>query len=133
MLSIHFIISILSLLLTIEIIEMVHTKEGYGIYLYDLSHNKITDSDNNHLQSSFLYPNVEDKNVPKLMNMFSDISFCDNLDDLSYSFYDNKYILKDDLLLYKEGFSEINYNMTPIEKIYLFMVGLLFIFILSKF
>jgi len=131
MLSLNFIITILSLLL---IIEIINTKEGYSIYLYDTYHNKILDSNNNELRTSDLFPNIKGKNVPQLMNMFSDIKFCDNLDDISYSYYNNNYVLKDDLIFYnkyKEGFSEINYKMTLIEKIYLFLVGLLFIYILT--
>lgn len=120
-----FAISIISLLIIIEIINI---REGYGIYFYDMSYNKITDSSNNPLRSKKLFPNTETKSVSQLISMFTDISYCDNLDDISYN---DSYILNDDAFLYNkyEGFSVI-YN---IEKIYLFMVGLLFICILSKY
>lgn len=120
-----FIISVISILVILEIINM---KEGYGIYFYDGSYNKITDSSNNALRSSELFPNINTKSTSQLVNMFTDISFCD---DISYSNYNNGYVLKDDLLFYNkyEGFSEIP---THIERIYLFMVGLLFIGILSR-
>ena len=123
-----FIISVICLLVILEIINM---KEGYGIYFYDGSYNKITDSSNNALRSSELFPNINTKSTSQLVNMFTDISYCDNLDDISYSNYNNGYVLKDDRLFYSkyEGFSEIP---TEIERIYLFMVGLLFICILSR-
>lgn len=107
------------------ILSQIHRKEGYGIYFYDSSNNIITDTSNIPLRSSKLFPNVETKSVKQFVNMFTDISYCDNLDDISY----NKTFLKDDLLFYNkyEGFSEIY-----IEKSYLFMVGLLLIYILSR-
>jgi hypothetical protein len=118
----NFAFTIIGLLI---IIEFIHRKEGYGIYFYDMSHNRITDVSNNPLRSSKLFPNVETKSVKQLVSMFSDISYCDNLDDLSY----NQTFLKDDLFLYNtyEGFTEIY-----IEKTYLFMVGLLLIYILFR-
>ena len=118
----HFVIPILVLLI---ILSLIHRKEGYGIYFYDTSNNIITDISNHPLRSSKLFPNVETKSVKQLVNMFTDISYCDNLDDLSY----NKTFLKDDLFFYNkyEGFSEIY-----IEKSYLFTVGLLWIYLLSR-
>ena len=115
----------ITIIVLLIIIELIHMKEGYGIYFYDNSNNIITDPSNNPLRSSKLFPNIETKSVTQLVNMFTDISYCDNLDDLSY----NKTFLKDDLLFYNkyEGFSEIY-----IEKTYLFMVGLLIIYILSR-
>ena len=123
-----FIISVICLLVILEIINM---KEGYGIYFYDLSQNIITDSSNNPLRSSELFPNINTKSTSQLVDMFTDISYCDNLEDISYSNYNQDYVLKDDRLFYTkyEGFSEIP---THIERIYLFMVGLLFIAILSR-
>ena len=110
-----FIISVICLLVILEIINM---KEGYGIYFYDGSYNKITDSSNNALRSSELFPNINTKSTSQLVNMFTDISYCDNLDDISYSNYNNGYVLKDDRLFYSkyEGFSEIP---THIERIYI--------------
>ncbi len=59
--------------------------------------------------------------------MFTDINYCDNIDDLSYSYYKDEYILQDQMNMYKEGFSGGYDNY---EKIYLFFVGLLFIYLL---
>ena len=113
------------------ILQIINSKEG--LYLYDELNNNILDSNNNKITSSYLLPDINNINAPKLISMYSDITFCDNLDDLSYSIFNNKNILKDDMLFYnkyKEGFSE--YNMTLIEKIYLFFIGLLIIYILTK-
>ena len=113
------------------ILQNINSKEG--LYLYDISNNLILDSSKNPLQSSFLIPDINDRSAPNLISMYSDINFCDNLDDLSYSVYNNKNILKDDMLFfnkYKEGFSE--YNMTLIEKIYLFLIGLFIIYLITK-
>lgn len=113
------------------ILQYINSKEG--LYLYDISNNLILDSDKNPVQSYFLIPTINDSRASKLISMYSDISFCDNLDDLSYSVYNNKNILNDDMLFYnkyKEGFSE--YNMSLIEKIYLFLIGLLIIYLLTK-
>lgn len=112
------------------ILQTINSKEG--LYLYDISNNLIVDSDKKPLQSYFLIPTINDR-ASKLISMYTSIRFCDNLDDLSYSVYNNKNILKDDMSFYntyKEGFSE--YNMTLIEKIYLFLIGLLIIYMLTK-
>lgn len=113
------------------ILQHINSKEG--LYFYDASYNLIVDSDKNPLQSYFLIPNIKDNRASNLISMYSSISFCDNLDDLSYSVYNNKNILKDDMSFYntyKEGFAE--YNMSRIEQIYLFLIGLLIIYILTK-
>lgn len=97
----HILITILCLLF---IIEIIHMKEGYDIFLYDESYNKILDEDNKPIKGKKVYPEVETKTNKQLMSMFTNINYCDNLDDLSYN---NDYTLK-------EGFSE-----NPIEKQYL--------------
>ena len=124
MLDINFLITILCLLF---IIELIHYKEGYGIYLYYSSDNKIMDSENNPIKSSSLFPNIDKKTNSELISMFTDISYCDNIDDISYSYYKDKYILQDQMNMYKEGFSG---GYDHYEKIYLFFVGLLFIYLL---
>ena len=124
MLDINFLITILCLLF---IIELIHYKEGYGIYLYDSSDNKIMDSENNPIKSFSLFPNIDKKTNSELISMFTDISYCDNIDDISYSYYKDKYILQDQMNMYKEGFSG---GYDHYEKIYLFFVGLLFIYLL---
>lgn len=121
----YFIITILCLLFIIEIINM---KESFDIYLFDESYNKILDVDNNPIKSLKIFPNIEGKENNELISMFTNISYCDNLDDLSYN---NQYILQDGLFRdgrYIEGFSE-----NPIEKPYLFILGILFIYLLNKF
>lgn len=105
-------ITILCLLL---IIELIHMKEGYDIFLYDESYNKILDQENNPIKALKIFPNINNKKPGELISMFTNIDYCDNLDDLSYN---NEYILQ-------EGFSE-----NPIEKPYLFILGLFLIYLL---
>lgn len=107
-------ITILCLLFIIEIINM---KEGYDIFLYDASYNKILDEDNKPIKAVKVYPDVESKTTKQLISMFTNINYCDNLDNLSYN---NDYSLK-------EGFSE-----NPIEKPYLWILGLFLIYLLGS-
>lgn len=105
-------ITILCLLFIIEIINM---KEGYDIFLYDASYNKILDQENKPIKAVKVYPNIETKTTKELISMFTNINYCDNLDDLSYN---TDYSLK-------EGFSE-----NPIEQPYLWILGLCLIYLL---
>lgn len=107
---------LITILCLIFIIEIINMKEGYDIFLYDESYNKIIDQDNNPIKAVKIYPNTN-KKPRELMSMFTDIEYCDNLDDLSYN---NEYILQ-------EGFSE-----NPIEKPYLFVLGLFLIYLLIQ-
>lgn len=91
-------------------------KEGYDIFLYDVSYNKVLDETNNPIKAVKIYPDTN-KKTAILMSMFTDINYCDNLDDLSYN---DKYVLQ-------EGFSE-----NPIEKPYLFLLGVFLIYLLAK-
>ena len=118
------------LLAILFIIEIINYKEAYTIYMYDSSHNPILDASNSHIHNTELFPTLNNRKTTDLIQMFTDISYCDNLDDLSYSSLNNKYVLLDDLTFYNkyEGFSEIPYI---IEQSYLWVIGILFIAILS--
>lgn len=107
---------LITILCLILIIEIIHMKEGYDIFLYDNSYNKILDEENRPIKAVKIYPDTN-KSTKILMSMFTDINYCDNLDDLSYN---DKYVLQ-------EGFSE-----NPIEKPYLFLLGLFLIYLLAK-
>lgn len=107
---------LITILCLIFIIEIINMKEGYDIFLYDEDYNKVLDENNTPIKAVKIYPNTN-KKTAELMSMFTDINYCDNLDDLSYN---NKNILQ-------EGFSE-----NPIEKPYLFILGVFLIYLLAK-
>lgn len=107
---------IITILVLLFIIELINMKEEFDIFLFDASYNKILDEDNKYVKALKSYPNIEKKKNSELMSMFTNLSYCDNLDDLSYN---NEYVLQ-------EGFSE-----NPIEKPYLFILGLLLIYLLA--
>ena len=128
MFTIKFVAIIISLLV---IIEIINAKEGFSIYLYDSSLNYLKDSSGSSIQTNELFPNVKNKSVKQLVNMFTDISYCDNLDDISYTSLNGYYFLRDDysLLNKYEGFSDM--PMSMFERVYLFTLGLLIILVIS--
>ncbi|ADX05874.1 hypothetical protein 162322400 [Organic Lake phycodnavirus 1] len=94
------------------------------IYLYDEQENRLKDEQNKDIKANLLFPNLETKSKQQWMNMFSDISYCDNLDEMEYN---ELYVLKDDQKLYNtyEGFSRI--EMDYIEKLYLLIFSIFMI------
>lgn len=128
--KLYFLLCILTLVL---ILDYIDKKEG--LYLYDASENRLT-ANGIDLVTTRLFPNLNTKNNATLIQMFADISYCDNIDDLSYVEFNGAYVLRDDYNLYRtyEGFSDPYGELVEldyIEKIYLLMIGTFFILLLT--
>lgn len=122
----------LIILLLMVLIAYIDQKEGLA--LYDASENPILEK-NEYIYTTNLFPNLNTKDNTTLIQMFSDISYCENIDDLSYVRFKDTYVMRDDYNLYNtyEGFMN-EFETLPmdwIEKIYLLMVCVLFIVVLS--
>lgn len=123
----------LSFITILLMIEIINYKEPYTIYMYDKWNKPILDSNNVQILNTELFPSLDVSNAT-LINMFQDIDFCDNLDDISYTTdtrnNTSNYYLLDDYTFYNtyEGFSQIY----CIEKIYLFILGILLIWMIVK-
>lgn len=128
--KLYFLLCILTLVL---ILDYIDKKEG--LYLYDASENRLT-ANGIDMVTTQLFPNLNTKNNATLIQMFADISYCDNIDDLSYVGFNGAYVLRDDYNLYRtyEGFSDPYDELVEldcIEKIYLLMIGTFFILLLT--
>lgn len=128
--KLYFLLCIIILFIMVDYIDK---KEDFDLFLYDASENRLTENGED-VVTTDLFPNLNTKNNATLFQMFGDISYCDNVDDLSYVLFNNSYVLRDDYNLYKtyEGFSSFDPEpLDCIETLYLFLVGILFIMILT--
>lgn len=119
---------ILLIILFVKITNYYHRE--YNIFIKD-------DQGNKHKVKS-IFPNLDNKNVSVLTQMFKDINYCDNVDDLNYVTKNNKYYLEDDYDFYnnyKESFQNYE-NMfqenTYVMNLYFTMIGLFIILLLYK-
>lgn len=124
----HMIIFILLIILFVKITNYYHRE--YNIFIEDDQGNK--------QKVSSIFPKLDNKNVSVLTQMFKDINYCDNVDDLNYVTENNKYYLEDDYNFYnnyKESFQNYE-NMFQENKyvmnIYFVMIGLFIILLLYK-
>ena len=124
----HMIMFILLIILFVKITNYYHRE--YNIFIENDQGNK--------QKVSSIFPNLDNKNVSVLTQMFKDINYCDNVDDLNYVTKNNKYYLEDDYNFYdnyKESFQNYE-NMFQENKyvmnIYFVMIGLFIILLLYK-
>lgn len=124
----HMIIFILLIILFVKITNYYHRE--YNIFIEDVQGNK--------QKVNSIFPNLDNKNVSVLTQMFKDINYCDNVDDLNHVTKNNKYYLEDDYDFYnnyKESFQNYE-NMfqenTYVMNVYFTMVGLFIILLLYK-
>lgn len=124
----YMIIFILLIILFVKITNYYHRE--YNIFIEDDQGNK--------QKVSSIFPNLDNKNVSVLTQMFKDINYCDNVDDLNHVTKNNKYYLEDDYDFYnnyKESFQNYE-NMfqenTYVMNVYFTMIGLFIILLLYK-
>lgn len=124
----YMIIFIILIILFVKIINYYHRE--YNIFIEDDQGNK--------KKVTSIFPKLDNKNVSVLTQMFKDINYCDNVDDLNYVTENNKYYLEDDYNFYnnyKESFQNYE-NMFQENKyvmnIYFVMIGLFIILLLYK-
>lgn len=124
----HMIMFILLIILFVKITNYYHRE--YNIFIEDDQGNK--------QKVSSIFPKLDNKNVSVLTQMFKDINYCDNVDDLNHVTKNNKYYLEDDYDFYKnykepfQNYENMFQENTYVMNVYFTMIGLFIILLLYK-
>lgn len=119
----NFIIFIFIILIIILSIDY-YNKENFDLF--------VVDENNEKKNVTPMIIDVSNNRISILTNMFKDINYCNNLNEMSYVKKDNQYYLLDEdnfYNKYKEGFE----NRDIIYDLYYLMIGFFIILLLYKY
>tara|TARA_B100001063_G_C16733892_1_gene540900 strand:- start:1183 stop:1569 length:387 start_codon:yes stop_codon:yes gene_type:complete len=119
----NFIIFIFIILIIILSIDY-YNKENFDLF--------VVNENNEKKNVTPMIIDVSNNRISILTNMFKDINYCNNLNEMSYVKKDNQYYLLDEdnfYNKYKEGFE----NRDIIYDLYYFMIGFFIILLLYKY
>jgi len=124
----YMIMFIILIILFVKITNYYHRE--YNIFIEDDQGKK--------QKVSSIFPKLDNKNVSVLTQMFKDINYCDNVDDLKYVTENNKYYLEDDYDFYNnyketfQNYENIFQENKYVMNLYFIMIGLFVILLLYK-
>lgn len=118
----NFIIFIFILLIIILSIDY-YNKENFNLFI---------DKNNEKKKITPIIIDASNNKISILTNMFKDINYCDNLNEMSYVKKDNQYYLLDEYNFYNK-YKESFENRDIIYDLYYFMIGVFIILLLYKY
>jgi len=118
----NFIIYIFVILIIILSIDY-YNKENFDLFV---------DENNDKKKVTPMKNDISNNKISILTNMFKEINYCDNLDEMSYVKKDDQYYLIDEYNFYNK-YKETFENRDIVYDLYYFMIGLFIILLLYKY